>query len=73
MVKGYAALGVMEAQLARTPFLAGAAPTLADVALYAYTHVAGEGGYSLERYPAVRAWLARFAALPGFVGMPCTG
>jgi glutathione S-transferase len=73
MVKGHAALGVMEAQLTRTPFLAGAAPTLADVALYAYTHVAGEGGYSLERYPAVRAWLARFAALPGFVGMPCTG
>ena len=73
MVKGYAALGVMEAQLGRTPFLAGAAPTLADVALYAYTHVAGEGGYSLDAYPAVRAWLARFAALPGFVPMPCTG
>jgi glutathione S-transferase len=73
MVKGYAALGVMEAQLLRTPFLAGAAPTLADAALYAYTHVAGEGGYSLDQYPAVRAWLARFAALPGFVPMPCTG
>ena len=72
MAKGHAALGVMEAQLARTPFLAGAAPTLADVALYAYTHVAGEGGYRLDPYPAVRAWLARFAALPGFVGMPCT-
>ena len=73
MVKGYAALGVMETQLARTLFLAGAAPTLADVALYAYTHVAGDGGYRLDEYPAVRAWLARFAALPDFVGMPCTG
>lgn len=73
MVKGYAALGVMEAQLGRTPFLAGPLPTLADVALYAYTHVAGEGGYRLDEYPAVRTWLGRFAALPGFVGMPCTG
>jgi glutathione S-transferase len=71
-VKGYAALGVMERQLAQTPFLVEQTPTLADVALYAYTHVAGEGGYSLDGYPAVRAWLARFAALPGFAGMPCT-
>lgn len=72
MVRGYAALGVMEQQLAQTPFLVGAAPTLADVALYAYTHVAHEGGYHLDAYPALRAWLDRFAALPGFVGMPCT-
>jgi glutathione S-transferase len=71
--KGYAALGVMERQLAATPFLVGAAPTLADVALYAYTHVAHEGGFDLAGYPALRAWLARFAATPGFVGMPCTG
>jgi glutathione S-transferase len=73
MVKGQAALGVMEQQLARTPFLVGGQATLADVALYAYTHCAGEGGYRLEDYPAVSAWLARFAALPGFVAMPCTG
>jgi glutathione S-transferase len=72
MVKGYAALGVMERQLAQTPFLVGEAPTLADVALYAYSHVAHEGGYRLDDYPALRAWLARFAALPGFVPMPCT-
>ena len=72
MVKGYAALGVMERQLAQTPFLAGAAPSLADVALYAYTHVAHQGGYRLDDYPALRAWLARFAALPGFAPMPCT-
>jgi glutathione S-transferase len=73
MPRGYAALGVMERQLAQTPFLAGAEPTLADVALYAYTHVAHEGGYRLDGYPAVRAWLERFAARPEFVPMPCTG
>ena len=39
--------------------------TLADIALYAYTHVAHEGGFDLERYPAIRAWLARVAAVPG--------
>jgi glutathione S-transferase len=72
MTKGYAALGVMERQLLRTPFLVGDRPTLADVALYAYTHVAHEGGYTLEHHPAVGAWLQRFAALPGFVAMPCT-
>jgi len=72
MVQGHAALGVMEQQLARTAFLAGETPTLADIALYAYTHVAGEGGYRLDGYPAVRGWLARFAAVPGFVAMPCT-
>ena len=73
MPKGYAALGVMERQLTATPFLTGAAPSLADVALYANTHVAHEGGFDLAGHPALRAWLARFAALPGFVAMPCTG
>jgi len=73
MPKGYAALGVMEQQLARTPFLVGDAPTLADVALYAYTHVAHEGGYRLDDYPQLRAWLARFEKQPGFVPMPCKG
>jgi len=68
----YAALGVMENQLAQTPFFVGE-PSLADVALYAYTHVAHEGGFDLAPYPAVRAWLDRFAALPGFVPMPCNG
>jgi glutathione S-transferase len=67
--KGHAALGVMERQLARTPFLAGDAYTIADIALYAYTHVAPEGGYSLEPYPATRGWLARVEAQPGFVPM----
>jgi glutathione S-transferase len=41
--------------------------TLADIALYAYSHVADEGGYELERFPAVRAWIERVAAVPGHV------
>ena len=41
--------------------------TLADIALYAYTHTADEGGFDLSRYPAVEAWLARIAAQPGHV------
>jgi glutathione S-transferase len=45
----------------------GARTTIADIALYAYTHVADEGGYDLEPYPAVRAWLARVAAEPGHI------
>lgn len=69
MKKGYGALGVMDFQLEKTPFMVGSTPTIADLALFAYTHVADEGGYSLERYPAVRAWLARMHALPGFVAM----
>jgi glutathione S-transferase len=48
-------------------YLVGGALTLADLALYAYTHVAHEGGFSLERYPAIRAWLDRVAAEPGHV------
>jgi len=69
---GYAALGVMEKALANSPFLVGETPTVADVALYAYTHVAHEGGFDLASYPAVTAWLQRFAARPEFVPMPCT-
>jgi glutathione S-transferase len=69
MPRGYAALGVMEQQLARAPFLAGEAYTIADIALYAYTHVAHQGGYRLDDYPAIRAWLARVAAQPGHVPM----
>jgi glutathione S-transferase len=60
---------LMEAHLARQPFLVGAAPTLADVALCTYTAHAPEGGVPLDAYPNVRAWLARIEALPSFVGM----
>ena len=68
--KGYAALAVMEQQLAKTPFIAGAHYTVADIALYAYTHVAEQGDYRMHDYPAVRAWLARVAALPNYTPMP---
>ena len=64
---GYAALGVMERRLADRPFLVADRYTIADVGLYAYTHVADEGGFDLEPYPAVRAWLARVVGQPGHV------
>jgi glutathione S-transferase len=64
---GYRALDALERHLDGREYLVGASPTLADIALYAYTHVAGEGGFDLEPYPAIRAWLARVAAMPGHV------
>jgi glutathione S-transferase len=69
MPRGYAALGVMEQRLTHAPFLAGADYTIADIALYAYTHVAHQGCYVLDDYPAVRAWIERVAQQPGFVAM----
>ena len=65
--KGYQALGVMEGHLQDRSFFVGDAYTIADIALYAYTHVAEEGGFDLEGYPAVRAWLSRVAAQPGHI------
>lgn len=64
---GHAALEVLERGLAGREYLAGGAFSLADIALYAYTHVAPEGGFSLESYPAIRGWCARVAAQPGHV------
>ena len=64
---GYAALDAMERHLAGNPFFAGDRYSIADIALYAYTHVAPEGGFALEPYPAIRAWLDRVAAQPGHV------
>ena len=69
MVKGYAALGVMERALDSSPFLVGDEYTIADIALYAYTHVAHQGGFSLEKYPAIRSWFERVEALPSFAPM----
>ena len=60
---------LMEQHLATQAFLAGATPTIADIALYTYTAHAPEGGVSLQPYALLRAWLARIEALPGFVGM----
>ncbi|MBM4220421.1 MAG: glutathione S-transferase family protein [Gammaproteobacteria bacterium] len=68
-VGGAKALQVMEHQLRITPYLTGATYTVADVSLYAYTHVAHEGGFSLDAYPAVTAWLKRVKAQPGHVTM----
>jgi glutathione S-transferase len=61
---GVAALGVMEGHLAGRRFFVAERYTIADIALYAYTHVAEEGGFPLAPYPAIRAWLARVAAQP---------
>ncbi|MGI2259835.1 glutathione S-transferase family protein [Shewanella sp. GXUN23E] len=66
---GYHALDVMEQQLKRTPYLCGEYFTTADISLYAYTHVAHEGGFDLTAYPAIQAWLERVRALPGYVDM----
>lgn len=62
-------LRLTDAALAGQPFLAGEAPTLADIAMYSYTAHAPEGALTLEPYPRLRAWLARIEALPGFVAM----
>ncbi|MEJ5081871.1 MULTISPECIES: glutathione S-transferase family protein [unclassified Ochrobactrum] len=66
---GDKALSVMETQLKKTPFLAGDALSIADIALYAYTHEAHRGGFNMDQYPAVQAWLARVAADEGHVTM----
>ena len=65
--RGYQALGVMESRLKDHHYFAGEAYSIADIALYAYTHVAHEGGFDLARYPGIRAWLKRVAAQPGHV------
>ena len=67
MKGGYAALGVMEQHLARNQFFVGNRYGIADIALYGYTHVAGEGGFNLDNFPQVSAWLARVASQPGHV------
>jgi glutathione S-transferase len=64
---GYAALGVMEGYLGDRDFFVADRYSIADIALYAYTHVAGEGGFELDLFPAVRAWLERVRAQPGHI------
>ncbi len=63
---------LMEQEIGTSPFIVGTTPTLADVALYSYTAHAPEGDVPLEPYPAIRAWLGRIEALPGFIPMPKT-
>jgi glutathione S-transferase len=67
MKGGYAALDAMEHHLEGRSFLVGDEYTIADISLYAYTHVAHEGAFELEPYPAIRAWLERVATEPGHV------
>jgi glutathione S-transferase len=67
---GYRALGVMEQRLARERFFVGARLSIADISLYAYTHVADEGGFSLAEYPSIRRWIAAIEKHPGYVAMP---
>jgi len=66
---GYAALQVMEGHLAQRQYFVAERLTIADIALYAYTHVAHQGGFALQSYPAVVAWLARVQAVPGYVAI----
>ena len=68
--RGVQALAVMEQHLAQRAFFVADAYSIADIALYAYTHAAGEGGFELRRYPAIGAWLARVQAQAHFVRMP---
>ena len=65
--RGNHALAVMEQHLRSEPWFAAERYTIADIALYAYTHCAGEGGFDLGRFPAIRTWLGRVAAQPGYV------
>ena len=67
--RGDKALRVMDKRLAEAPFFSGSAISVADIALYAYTHVAEEGGFDLGGYPSVIAWLARVERDPGHVPM----
>lgn len=64
---GYRALDALERHLADRPYLVDDRYTIADIALYAYTHVAHEGGFDLSRYAAIRGWLDRVASQPGHV------
>jgi glutathione S-transferase len=64
---GYRALDALERHLDGRAWIVGDGMTLADIALYAYTHVADEGGFELDRYPAIGAWLERLAREPGHV------
>ena len=66
---GYRALEVMEDCLQQQDYLATDRVSLADISLYAYTHVAPEGGFDLSSYPAIRAWISRVQSLPGYRSM----
>jgi len=60
---------VMEDQLSNNSYLLGEQLTVADISLYGYTHVADEGGFELDRYPSIRAWLDRIQSHKAYIGM----
>lgn len=66
---GYAALAVMEEHLSDRTFFVGEQYTIADIALFAYTHVADEGGFNLSRFAAIQAWIERVQAIPGHISI----
>lgn len=66
---GHKALQVMETQLEKTPYLVGDHLTTADISLFAYTHVAEEGGFDLSSYPKILDWIKRIQSLERFVPM----
>lgn len=74
--RGYEALGVLDAQLRKQDFVALSQPTIADVALYPYVRMAGQGGYDLACFPGIVDWLTRMRSIPGHVplidGEPAT-
>lgn len=68
---GERALGIMDSQLLRTPFMIGEKFTLADIALFAYTHVAEEGGFELGRWPGILAWMQKITSRQNYTAMYC--
>jgi glutathione S-transferase len=68
--RGYQAFDVMEKHLAQNVWFSGKTYGIADIALFAYTHCAGDGGFDLTRFPAIVDWLARVRATPNFIAMP---
>lgn len=70
LISGHRALGVMEAQLEKTPFIAGDSYTVADIALYAYTHTAGEiGKFEMDRFPFINKWLKKISEQKDYVSL----
>ena len=69
---GNRALAVLERRLEGADWLAGGAFSVADISLYAYTHMAGDGGYDLAAFPGIGRWLARVSALPGHIPIDAT-
>src|SRR5581483_9027792 len=70
--RGHQALAVMERHLSGHAWFSSVGYGIADIALFAYTHCAGDGGFDLAAYPRVREWLDRVRAQPGFVPMPAS-